>query len=113
LSLTPRDAAKFGLLYLNGGKYGGRQVVSAEWVRDSLSKRSVVNDTDYGYLWWRQWLSVRGRRVDGVTAKGNGGQRIYLWPDLNMVAVVTGGGYNKQSRSDQLLAQYILPPFAR
>lgn len=113
LRLTPRDAAKFGLLYLNGGRYRGRQVISAAWVRDSLSKHSVVNDTDYGYLWWRQWLDVGGVRVDGVAAKGNGGQRIYLWPHLNMVAVITGGSYNVQSHSDQLLRQYILPSFVR
>jgi CubicO group peptidase (beta-lactamase class C family) len=113
ISLAPRDMAKFGLLYLNGGKYNGKQIVSSEWVKASLSKQSVVNNTDYGYLWWRQWLSVNGRRVDGVTARGNGGQRIYLWPDLNMVAVITGGNYNERSPSDQLLINYILPSFVK
>lgn len=53
ISLAPRDMAKFGLLYLNGGKYKGKQVISPEWVKESLAKHSVVNDTDYGYLWWR------------------------------------------------------------
>lgn len=114
ISLAPRDMAKFGLLYLNGGKYNGKQIVPSEWVNASLSKQSVVEGTDYGYLWWRQWLNVNGRRVDGVTAKGNGGQRIYLWQDLNMVAVITGGYYNEQSSlSDQLLIRYILPSFIK
>ena len=113
ISLAPRDMAKFGLLYLNSGKYNGKQIVSSEWVKQSLAKHSVVNNTDYGYLWWRQWLNVSGRRVEGVTAKGNGGQRIYLWQDLNMVAVITGGNYNEQSPSDQLLINYILPSFTK
>jgi len=109
LHMRPRDMAKFGLLYLNEGKWNGRQVISRGWVQESLSKHSVVNSTDYGYLWWRQWLNVKGTRVDGVTAKGNGGQRIYLWPHLNMVVVITGGSYNERSPSDELHVKYILP----
>ena len=101
--------AKFGLLYLDGGRWKGKQIISPEWVKASLSKHSVVNSTDYGYLWWRQWLNVNGTRVDGVTAKGNGGQRIYLWPSLEMVVVITGGNYNERSPSDELQIKYILP----
>jgi CubicO group peptidase (beta-lactamase class C family) len=109
LHLRPRDMAKFGLLYLNEGRFNGQQVISSEWVRASLSKHSVVNRTDYGYLWWRQWLEVGGRRVDGITAKGNGGQRIYLWPEQKMVVVITGGNYNERSPADELEVKYILP----
>lgn len=90
---------------LNEGQWHGKQVISPE----SLSKRSVVNGTDYGYLWWRQWLNVNGTRVDGATAKGNGGQRIYLWPDQNMVVVITAGSYNEPSAADELQIKYILP----
>ena len=113
INLTPRDMIKFGLLYLNGGKYNGKQIISSQWIEDSLAKHSVVNGTDYGYLWWRQWLSVNGKRADGVAAKGYGGQRIYLWPNLNMVVVVTGGNYGDRSPSDELLIKYILPPFIK
>lgn len=109
--LTPRAMAKFGLLYLNGGKYGGKQVISSDWVKASLSKHSVVNDTDYGYLWWRPWFNVSGKRADGIAAKGYGGQRIYLRQDLNLVVVITGGNYNGNSPSDDILAKYILPSF--
>jgi CubicO group peptidase (beta-lactamase class C family) len=111
--LTPRAMAKFGLLYLNGGKLGGKQIISDKWVKDSLAKHSVVNETDYGYLWWRPWFNVNGKRVDGIAAKGYGGQRIYLRQDLNMIAVITGGNYGGNSPSDELLVKYILPPFAK
>ena len=109
LQFRPRDMMKIGLLYLNEGRWHGEQVISPEWVKASLSKHSRVNGTDYGYLWWRQWLNVNGTRVDGVTAKGNGGQRIYLWPDHNMVVVITAGSYNEPSAADELQIKYILP----
>jgi CubicO group peptidase (beta-lactamase class C family) len=109
LHLRPRDMAKFGLLYLNQGRWNGRQVISSDWVAASLAKHSVVNGIDYGYLWWRQWLNVNGQRIDGIAAKGNGGQRIYLWPTLDMVVVITGGNYNERSPSDELQIKYLLP----
>jgi CubicO group peptidase (beta-lactamase class C family) len=109
LHMRPRDMAKLGLLYMNEGEWNGKQVVPREWVKASLSKHSVVRGTDYGYLWWRQWLNVNGTRVDGVTAKGNGGQRIYLWPSLDLMVVITGGNYNEQSPADEMQIKYILP----
>lgn len=109
LHMRPRDMAKLGLLYLNGGQWQGTQVISREWVEASLAKHSEVRGMDYGYLWWRQFLNVDGRRVDGITAKGNGGQRIYLWPGLDMLVVITGSNYNQQSPSDEIQIRYILP----
>jgi len=113
LHMRPRDMAKLGLLYMNEGQWKGSRVISREWVKASLSKHSVVRDTDYGYLWWRQWLNVNGTRVAGVTAKGNGGQRIYLWPSLDLLVVITGGNYNEQSPSDEIQIKYILPAAMR
>ena len=113
LHMRPRDMAKLGLLYMNEGQWKGRQVISPEWVKASLSKHSVVRGTDYGYLWWRQWLNVNGTRMDGVTAKGNGGQRIYLWPSLELLVVITGESYNEQSPSDEIQIKYILPAAMR
>lgn len=108
LYLRPRDMAKFGLLYLNGGQWKGQQVIAKEWVEQSLTKHSVVDGIDYGYLWWCEPLTANGVTYNGVAAKGNGGQRIFLWPALNMVAVVTAGNYNTQSPSNKLLIECIL-----
>ncbi|MCI0536522.1 MAG: beta-lactamase family protein [Verrucomicrobiales bacterium] len=113
LHMRPRDMAKIGLLYMNEGKWKGKQVISREWVKASLSRHSVVRGTDYGYLWWRQWLNVNGTRVHGVTAEGNGGQRIYLWPSLDLLVVITGGNYNEQSPADEVQIRYILPAAMR
>ena len=95
LHLTARDAAKFGLLYLNDGVYEGNQIVPAEWVHDSLQTYSVneafvtkvgdFHDIGYGYQWW----SANAGNYDVNFAWGHGGQLIVLVEDLDMVVVTT------------------------
>ena len=111
LYLRPRDMAKFGLLYLNRGNWNGKQIISPEWVKQSLMKHSIVQNVDYGYLWWIKYLDADGVRYYGKAAQGNGGQKIYVWEQQNMVTVITGGNYNTQSPSDELIRKYILPAF--
>jgi CubicO group peptidase (beta-lactamase class C family) len=109
--LRSRDMAKFGLLYLDNGNWHGSQVVPAEWVQQSTAKHSVIQNVDYGYLWWLKHLDADGVRYYGVAAQGSGGQKIYIWQKQNMVTVITGGNYNTQSPSDELIEKYILPSF--
>jgi CubicO group peptidase (beta-lactamase class C family) len=111
--LNSRDMAKFGLLYLNKGKWKGHQVISSDWVHQSLSKHSEVQGVNYGYLWWIKYLDVDGVKYYGKAAQGNGGQKIYIWEDLDMVAVITGGNFNTQSPSDELIRKFILPPLVK
>lgn len=111
LNLRSRDMAKFGLLYLNNGLWNGKQVISEDWVEQSLNKHSVVAGLDYGYLWWTKYLDANGVRYYGKLAQGNGGQKIYIFKELNLVTVITAGHYNMQSSSNELNAKYILPAF--
>jgi CubicO group peptidase (beta-lactamase class C family) len=111
LYLRPRDMAKFGFLYLNEGSYNGKQIIDAAWVKQSLSKHSVIQNVNYGYLWWLKYLNAGGVKYYGMAAQGNGGQKIYIWPEQNMVTVITGGSYNTQSPSDELIRKFILPAF--
>jgi CubicO group peptidase (beta-lactamase class C family) len=108
LYLRPRDMAKLGLVYLNGGKWKGKQIIPKEYVSQSLTKHSVVDDIDYGYLWWCESLTASGIKYEGMAAKGNGGQRIFLWPEQNMVAVITAGNYNMQSPANKMLIECVL-----
>ncbi|HLY70170.1 MAG TPA: serine hydrolase [Puia sp.] len=107
--LTPREMAKFGLLYLNNGIWNGKQIVSSGWVDASFAKHSVIQGTDYGYLWWLKYLNAGGVKYYPKTAQGNGGQRIYVFKEQGMIVVITGGNYNTQSPADELTARYILP----
>lgn len=93
LHVTARDAAKFGLLYLNDGQFEGNQIVPADWVADSLRTYSEdaysnigdFRDLGYGYLWWS--ADIGDHPVN--FAWGHGGQLIVLVDDLDMVVVVT------------------------
>jgi len=109
--LTPRDMAKFGLLLLNNGSWHGKQIIPAGWVAESTSKHSVVEGVDYGYLWWLKYLDAGDVRYHSFAAQGNGGQKIYVFRDLNLVVVTTGGNYNTQSPADELIKTYILAAF--
>ena len=95
LHLTARDAAKFGLLYLNDGTYKGNQVVPGAWVNDSLQTYSVneafvkkighFHDIGYGYHWW----SANAGEYHVNFAWGHGGQLIVLLDKLEMMVVIT------------------------
>jgi CubicO group peptidase (beta-lactamase class C family) len=104
LHMLPLDMAKIGLLVLNKGQWKGKQVLPPDFVQASVTKQSVVDGMDYGYLWWLETLNG----IPGIAAKGNGGQRIFIWPGLNMVAVVTAGNYNQQSPANKLLMECVL-----
>ncbi len=114
IHLRPRDMLKLGILFADGGRWHGRQVISDSWVRASLAEHSHVDNVSYGYFWWRPWLNVETPRgsehVNVVAAQGNGGQKIYLVPQYDLVAVFTGGGYNAESTPpNTIMAKIILP----
>ena len=71
----------------------------------------MIQGVDYGYLWWLKYLDADGVRYYTKAAQGNGGQRIYILKEQNLVTVITGGNYNSQSPSDELMRKYILPAF--
>ena len=96
LRMRPRDMAKIGRLMLNRGLWHGRQIVPADWVATSLRPHIPVDDDglQYGYLWWTATVDHHGRRLPWAAGFGNGGQRIFLVPDLDLSLVVTAGGYS-------------------
>ncbi len=83
--LTPRDMAKFGLLYLNKGKYKGRQVVPSAWVAESTAIQTASAYLDYGYYWWRPQYGAH----EAFSAHGYAGQFIVVVPSLELVIVTT------------------------
>ena len=108
LSLTPRDMAKIGYLYLKGGKWGGRQIVSSAWV-DSSTKLQTMKDDGYGegYLW------SLDTEQGSFMAHGAGGQEIYVLPSEQLVVVMTAGMTWGQARDfaplKALFDDYIVP----
>jgi CubicO group peptidase (beta-lactamase class C family) len=94
--LTPRDFARFALLYEREGEWDGEQIIPAEWVASSA--RPHVGDTGpddpdfnvgYGYQWW-----VYNDGSDGGPVMygswGWGGQFALIVPELDLIGVFTG-----------------------
>ncbi len=114
IHLRSRDMLKLGMLFADGGRWHGRQLISPAWVKTSVAEHSRVDNTGYGYFWWRPWLNVPmptgDQRVDMVAAQGNGGQKIYLLPQFDFIGVFTAGDYNSDGAPpNRIMIQTILP----
>ena len=100
LRMTPRDLARIGQLVIDNGAVDGRQVVPADWLAECLSPRVSVDELRrYGYQWYvgdMEFMAGSTARLEGwVGCFGNGGQRLFVFPDLDLVVVVTAGNYSK------------------
>jgi CubicO group peptidase (beta-lactamase class C family) len=114
IRLRPRDMLKLGILFKDHGRWHGRQVLSVPYADAAISSISEVDNTGYGYFWWHPWLQVQmpdgERKVYYSAAQGNGGQKIYILPDYDVVAVFTAGSYNEgNSAPNRIMASVILP----
>ena len=111
--LRPRDMLKLGLLIKERGAWQGRRVISESWIDAAVAKRSRVDDSDYGLGIWHRWYNVRTangtQRVETIMLSGNGGQKVYLVPSLDLVVVFTGGSFNVESPVNTILARVLLP----
>ena len=112
LWLRPRDMARIGLLFMNGGRWGTEQVVPQWWVEDSMVRQATEDSSsfDYGYQWWLGNFVVNGQDIPQVNAQGRGGQFIFLVPSLDMVAVFTGWNDDVLFRQPfDMMQRYVLP----
>jgi CubicO group peptidase (beta-lactamase class C family) len=114
LQLRSRDFLKLGQLYLNQGQWQGRQLLSAEWVRASLAPHASVgrDGLEYGYLWWLQNYGSAQQPIPAALMMGNGGNKIGVFPTLDMVVVITSTGFGSgkaHQHSDAMLRRYLLP----
>ena len=121
LRLTSRDLLKIGMLYKNKGKWIGEQILSEQWVADSM--KSYVqfgrnNNVGYGYQFWIFKGIVISEKLTSpiVTAVGNGDQRIYIDRANDMIVITTAGNYNNwtiKNNSEALLSDFIYPSLMR
>jgi CubicO group peptidase (beta-lactamase class C family) len=92
LYLKGEDLAKIGYLYLQRGSWNGKQIVSPQWVKESLTpyidaeSGRLGNEFKYGFKWWLYPLD--GNFV--WMARGFGGQKLMVFPQLKLIAVFTG-----------------------
>lgn len=94
LSISLRDYARFGRLYLNNGEYNGEQIIPEEWIKDTVDvseehlrpggNNDSYSELGYGYKWW-----IPTGDEGEFMAIGIYSQWIYVNPKKNVVIVKT------------------------
>jgi CubicO group peptidase (beta-lactamase class C family) len=112
LELRSRDLLKLAALYLDGGIWQGKRVVSEAWVRRSVVPYVRIDEkTEYGYLWWLRSFTANGKAWPAWFMSGNGGNKVVVVPALGLVAVLSSQNYNAKGMhvvTDKLLQEHVL-----
>ncbi len=111
--LTTRDFGKYGQLYQNKGLWKGTMLLSPEWVKDSFtSYYSLPDNLGYGYLFWNKSYDYKNKEYEVFAASGNGGNKVFVFQDIDLVVVITATAYNQSyahRQADTIVQEYILP----
>jgi CubicO group peptidase (beta-lactamase class C family) len=100
--LTVKAMAKIGEMVRNNGIYDGQQIISSQWIQDSVfghvdfmtdEPDGSQYNTRYGYQWWLHNTVVDGVSYQRILADGWGGQMIIIMPELDLVIGLTGHAY--------------------
>ena len=115
--LRPRDMLKLGIFIQNRGTWKDRRVVSTSWIDAAVGHQSRIDDSDYGLGIWHRWYGVQTlsgyRRVDTIMLSGNGGQKVYLVPSLDLIVVSTGNAFFVDSPMNEMMARVLLPALTK
>lgn len=94
--LRPRDFARLGQLYLDGGSWRGARIVDRAWVDTSVAPQATMeNGGSDGLAWHRYRVVAGGREWEEFEASGNGGQFTMVVPELELVVTAMAGNYGR------------------
>lgn len=94
LRMRASDLAKIGQLILNRGRWDGRQIIAETWLDASFDAQARTDtQLEYGRHWWLGRLLNGERWMAGF---GNGGQRLVVYPGLDLAVVIFAGNYNQR-----------------
>ena len=117
LQLASRDLLKIAQLYLDGGRWQAKQIVSEAWVKASTTPHAQIDEkTNYGYLWWLKSFGAEGKAHAAFFMTGNGGNKVVAIPDLDLAVVITSSNYNSRGMHEQtekILDDYVLAAVER
>lgn len=113
VSMTAREVARFGQLFLDEGRWQGEQVVPGWWVAASTAPQIDIgnNYAGYGYYWWLNHIGG----YNMFSALGAGGQILHVIPELELVMVTTHSfrgnqrDYAEEAESYQFLWETLIP----
>jgi CubicO group peptidase (beta-lactamase class C family) len=95
---TARDFARFGLLYLNNGRWNGEQILPEDWVQQTIQPVVTTEKNRYGFQFWLNSYTEQGRKMkvfpdapdDLFYPSGYGGQHVYIMPSKDLIVVRMG-----------------------
>ena len=108
----PRDFMKIGQLMLDQGTWHGRRMLSKEFVARASSPVVKIGTRPYGLGWWIYDLPYGNRTLHAFAALGNGGQNVFVVPDLDLVVAVYASNYGDRvlfEIQNDLVPKQILP----
>jgi CubicO group peptidase (beta-lactamase class C family) len=118
LSVTLKAMGSLGQLVLDKGRSGGRQLISRNWIDRSIAPVVPISHADpyadaYGYMWYTR--THRGgpggpSQIRVHFASGNGGNKIYVVPELGAVVAIASAAYGRgyaQRRSQEILLRIL------
>lgn len=85
--MSARDLARVGQLYLQGGRWDGRQLITGDWIREATKTYSSNTRTEgrgYAYMWW---TNIYGEEHPNYSMQGVGNQAVIVFPEDNVVMV--------------------------
>ncbi len=109
LSLSTKDMAKIGQLYLNMGKWNDKQILSPKWIENSVKEHSKWGELSYGYLWWL----IDGENQGEYAAIGDGGNIIFVSPDKKIVIAIASQFMPRAKDRIELIKKNIVPLFEK
>ena len=113
LRMRSRDVLKFGMLYIQQGKWEGKQIIPANLVNESIDRHIYTEEPyGYGYQFWTLIDTLNKGVITTVEATGNGGQKIEINKNKNLVLVITAGNYdtfNLRKASYDIYLDFVYP----
>ena len=108
LYLRSQDLAKIGLLYMNGGRWNGQQLMTSDWIKESLTPRIDAGEGfQYGYQWWLLPHGTPPRLA--WLARGMGGQRLMVFPEDQLIVVSTAWHILNEASIEHDVVRRLLP----
>ncbi len=107
-NFTSRSLMKFGVTVIQGGKFNGEQLLSADYVKTILSEKPAEG---YYYFFHNRLKRVKDEKVRFISGIGAGGQYMATFPELNIVVVATAHNQRQIGLPLQAFLEHLIPLF--
>ena len=109
-SFTSRSLVKFGTAVIQGGKYNGKQLLSAEYIKLIMD---TTKGDGYFYHFHNRRKKTAGKEVHFISGIGAGGQYMATFPELNIVAVATAHNQKQLNLPLNAILEHLIPLFVK